>query len=77
MGDRMTVDEMRKTYDGEWVLVVDCEDDESGRLARGRVVVHSANRDDIYREMANHPEGCAVRWFGEVPADQIVILILS
>ncbi len=74
MPDMQTVDEMRETYRDEWVLIVDCELDESGWLARGRVVVHSPDRDDIYREIDNHPEGGGIRYFGEVPADQIVIL---
>lgn len=69
MADIQTIDEMKEAYKDEWAIIVDCEDDEDGWLVRGRVVVHSPDRDDIYREMANHPEGGAIRYLGEVPAD--------
>ena len=69
MADIQTIDEMMETYRGQWAIIVDCEDDEYGRLVRGRVVAHSRDRDDIYRGMANHPEGGAIRYLGKVPAD--------
>ncbi len=72
MIDKMTIDEMRKTYKDEWVLIVDWEDDESGWIARGKVVAHSRDRDDIYREMANHPEGWAIEYLGD---DDPVIML--
>ena len=60
-----TIDEMGEAYRGEWALVVDCENDESGWLVRGRVVAHSPDRADIYAEMANHPEGGAIEYLGD------------
>lgn len=69
MAQIQTVDEMMEAYRGEWAIIVDCEYDESRNLLRGRVVAHSPDRDDIYREMANHPEGGAVRYLGQIPAD--------
>ncbi len=69
MADIQTIDEMREAHRGEWAIIVDCEDDEYGRLVRGRVVAHSPDRNDIYEEMVNHPEGGAIRYLGQIPAD--------
>ncbi len=74
MPEVQTIDQMRQVYEGEWVLVADYEADESGRLVSGRVVAHSLDRDDVYREMANHPGGWAVEYFGKIPADLYYML---
>ncbi len=74
MAEIQTIDEMRETYREDWVLVADYDGDEFGRLVRGRVVAHSLDRDDIYREMANRPGGWAVEYFGEIPADLYYVL---
>ncbi len=78
MADIQTIDEMREAYRGEWAFLADCEDDGSGRLVRGKVVAHSADRDDVYRVMANYGETAdhsgegggyfTVRYLGEIPA---------
>ena len=72
MPELQTIDEMREAYKDEWALVVDCEHDESGFVLRGRVVAHSSDRDDIYRDLANHPEGVAIEYFGD---DDPVIML--
>ena len=73
MAELQTIDEMRAAYDGEWVLIVDCEYDEGGRLVRGRVAAHGPRKSDAHREMVHYSSG-AIRYFGEVPADIIYIL---
>ncbi len=72
MIDKMTIEEMRKTYEDEYVLIVDWEDDDSGWIARGRVVAHSRDRDDVYREMEARDESCAVEYLGD---DDPVIML--
>ena len=69
MGGIQTIEEMRAAYPDEWVLIVDCEYDESRKLVRGRVAAHSPRRSDVHKEMLNHPEGGAVEFFGRIPAD--------
>ena len=69
MDEVQTLEEMRAACPDEWVRIVDCERDESGSLVRGRLVAHSPRRSDVHKEMLNHPEGGAVRYFGQVPAD--------
>ena len=74
MADVQTIDEMREAYKDEWVFVVDWEDDESGRLVRGRVVAHSPRRSDVYKYVANHHDGGAIEYLGEVPDDLVLML---
>ena len=79
MVDIQAIDEMMEAYSDEWVFLADCENDESGNLLRGRVVAHSPDRDDVYREMADYSDDggggyFAVKYFGEVPADIIYML---
>ncbi len=54
MGGIQTIEEMRAAYPDEWVLIVDCEYDESRKLVRGRVAAHSPRRSDVHKEMLNH-----------------------
>ena len=70
MADKQTIDEMREAYRDEWVLIVDCEDDDLGQLVRGRVVAHSPRRDDVHKALLQqHPDSSAIRCFRKVPAD--------
>ena len=71
MAELQTIDEMRAAYDGEWVIIVDCEHDERGRLVRGRVVAHSRSKREVHKRMLDLPRGTsgATRYLGEVPAD--------
>lgn len=48
----MTIDEIEAQFDGEWVLVGDPELDPYQKVARGKVLCHSRDRDDITRCLA-------------------------
>ncbi len=72
MADIQTIDEMREAYKDEWAIVVDCEHDDAGWVVRGRVVEHSPRRSDVYKAMADHPEGGAIEYFGR--SDPLVML---
>ena len=67
-----TIDEMREAYKGEWAIVVDCEHNEAGWVLRGRVAVHSPDRDVVYDAMADYPGGGAIEYFGD--EDPILML---
>jgi len=44
----MTHNEMRKAFDGEWVLIVDYElDPDRHDISRGRVIAHSVDRKEV------------------------------
>ena len=48
MGERLTIEEIRERHDGEWVLLIDIEEDAEGETTSGVVVAHSEDRDDVY-----------------------------
>lgn len=47
----MKIEEIKKKYKDEWVLVMVTKPDELGRPVEGNVIAHSRNRDDTYRAM--------------------------
>lgn len=49
------VEEIQKRFSNEWLLIaVDEMDDRTTTPRRGRLLAHSAQRDDIYAEMLRH-----------------------
>ncbi|MFH1874077.1 MAG: hypothetical protein ABH859_02700 [Pseudomonadota bacterium] len=49
MGQRLTWEEMKKTYPNEWLLIVDYDKDASGHMISGIVERHSKDKDEVYR----------------------------
>ena len=50
-----TIEEITRQYPGEWVLLDTCRFDNSGAVTHGRVIFHSADRDEAYRELHQNP----------------------
>ena len=64
----MTLADMQKQFDGEWVLLEDPYLDEHRQVSGGKVVCHSKNRDDIYRKaMEARPKHSAFLYLGPAP----------
>ena len=51
MSEVLTYEEIKGRYDGEWVLVEAPELDEHIQVVRGKVIAHSASREEMDREM--------------------------
>ena len=70
MGERLTIDELRERYDGEWVALVDFENDpESDEITVGRVIAHGPDRDAFDNELDRlRPRSFAVECFKSLPA---------
>lgn len=47
MTQKMTWEEMKKTYPDEWLLITDYELDKYGEIMLGIVQFHTCNMDDI------------------------------
>ena len=75
MVELQTIGAMRAAYDGEWVLIVDCEY-EGNVLVRGRVAAHSPSKREVYEEFPKLPRTRhgATMYFGKVPDDIVVML---
>ena len=73
----LTLTEIEKQFDGEWVLLEDPYDDDRKRVAGGKLLAHSKNRDDVYaKAMELRPKHSAVLYMGPMP-DNIWINLTS
>jgi hypothetical protein len=80
MDEILTMEEMRERYPGEWVLIGCTELDPEMRILRGRILAHSLDRDEVYRQIPlsllvdDQIVALAVEYMGEVPEDVVVVL---
>lgn len=71
-GEWMTMAEMEAHYPKEWVLIVDPVHDERWEVLEGRVVFHSADRDEVDAMDAQlRPRSAAVYYLGPLLGDGI------
>ena len=75
MEHEMTVQEIETQFDDEWVLIADPETDDHLHVIKGKVICHSKDRDEVYREaVALRPARCAVLFTGQIPENTAVVL---
>ena len=69
INELQTLEEIEKTYTNEWVLIIECEtDDTSNKIKRGRVVAHGKKRD-VYEQAKKYPGKIGIRYTGKLPKD--------
>ena len=49
MSEILTMDEIEKKFDGEWVLIEDVETDDRLEIVRGRVTYHGKDKNELHR----------------------------
>lgn len=75
MGEIMTIDEIRRRYDSEWVLLANPAMNENLEVLRGEVVCHSKNRDEVDRKAVElRLQNSAFLYTGEIPDETAVVL---
>jgi hypothetical protein len=75
MEQELTLAVIRARFEDEWVLIGDPETDEALEVLRGKILHHSKDRDEVYRQaVARHPRRCAIVFTGQIPADTAVVL---
>jgi hypothetical protein len=75
MREKLSFEEIRDRYDGEWVLVVHGDLDENLAILAGEVWAHSPDVDVIYKSLAlTKGMEASIEYIGEVPADFAAIL---
>jgi hypothetical protein len=75
MSKLMTFAEIKRNYDGEWVLIAYTKTNEDLQVIEGKVIAHSANKEDIYKALESTPQQpLAIEYMGEVPEDLAFIL---
>ena len=63
-----TIEEIKRKFKNEWVLVEVLEKDELNQPTRGRVIAHSRNRDDTYDAMTKTKAKHLYHFYtGEIP----------
>jgi hypothetical protein len=72
---RMTVEEIKKQFPDEWVLLDEPEIGESQRVVSGELLFHSPNRDELYQKaMELRPKHSAVFFTGKIPKGTAILL---
>lgn len=70
----MTINEIRKKFQNEWVLIVRPRVSKQTRIAGGDVAVHSKDRAEIRRQMSKIVGDKAIVYTGNIPEDVEVLL---
>ena len=75
MNEVLTVDEIQSRFESEWVLIEDPQADAALNVQSGRVLMHSPDRDEVYRRAAAlKPNRFAVLFTGVMPEDTAIVL---
>jgi len=69
----MKIDEIKKKYKDEWVLIEVLKVDEFGAPVEGEVIAHSESRDEIYEKQRKMKEDLAIIYTGEIPKEGYVL----
>jgi len=72
--ERMALDQIRKKYPDEWVLLIEPETDKVLHIRSGIVAAHSPKRKDIYDKLQLYKERRAVYFTGEIGKDKVFAL---
>jgi len=71
----LTLDQIEKKFESEWVLVEDPETNDSLEVQSGKVRWHSKDRDEVYRKAVElRPRRFAMLYTGKMPEDTAVVL---
>ncbi len=74
MADVLTLKEIETQFPDEWVLVENPQTNDALEVQSGRVLAHSKNRDEVYRQILTGPSRFAILYTGEMPEDAAIIL---
>ncbi len=66
MGETLTMEEIEKKYDGEWVLIEDVETNEQMEILRGKVTYHGKDKNELHRRAKKSESSfITTRYFGK------------
>jgi hypothetical protein len=73
----ISIEQINKEYNGEWVFIINCESDEDGNLLNGEVVSHSKSREEVFmeaRKYKNQQSMYSFRYAGKIPEGVSILL---
>ena len=75
MNQVLSIADIHRQFDSEWVLVIDPELDESLEVLRGEVACHSKDRDEVYRKARElAPTHSAILYTGRLPENVEIVI---
>ncbi len=75
MDDILTVAEIEARFVSEWVLVEDPLTNDQLEVQSGKVLAHSKDRDEVYRDAVRlRPRRFAMLYTGKLPKDAAIVL---
>jgi hypothetical protein len=75
MSDMLTMTEIENQFIAEWVLIEDPQTNDALEVESGRVICHSKDRDEVYREAVRlRPKRFAMLFTGTMPKDTAIVL---
>ncbi|MCD5390344.1 hypothetical protein LR007_00510 [candidate division NPL-UPA2 bacterium] len=67
------VEQIKKRYPNQWLLITDYETDESTMVKKGRLVAHSKCRDDIHNKLSQYGGNICIQYSGKLAKDAGVV----
>lgn len=75
MSDVLTIAEIEAQFIAEWILVEEPQTNDALEVQSGKVLAHSKDRDEVYREAVRlRPKRFAMLYTGTLPEDTAVVL---
>lgn len=74
----MKLNEIKKKYRDEWVLIEYSKFSASLQVKEGKVLAHASNKEDIYKALlGTKGKNVAIEYCGKVPEDLVVMFCLN
>jgi len=71
------MEEIRKQYQDEWVLIEYSRLDDDLNVIEGEVITYSPNKEEIYQaQMKLQGRSLAIEYFGEIPEQEELVVVL-
>ena len=71
----LAVPEIKAKFDSEWILVSEPQTNDNLEVQAGKVIFHSKDRDEVYREaIKHHLKHFALLYTGTMAKDMAIVL---
>ncbi len=75
MDEVLTISQIERQFDSEWVLVENPQTNQDMEVQAGKVLWHSRDRDEVYRKAVElRPKRFAMLYTGKMPKDTAIVL---
>jgi hypothetical protein len=75
MDEVLTMAQIEAQFISEWVLVEDPQTNDALEVQSGKILCHSKDRDEVYREAVRlRPKRFAILYTGTIPKDTAIVL---